>query len=328
METSGTESTGSVLLYQQIVDYFVRGISSGILAAGCRLPTVRAYAAQQNIALGTVKHAYDVLEQMGYIEKVQGRGTFVSDIHKDRPRGKKDRAMTAIDTLLDQMEELGFSPEEVRIFFDLKLRERQGLSAAVRIGAVDCCPETLSAMCRQINAFPNADVYEYLLEQVLDEPYEFSPDADIVVTSSTHFDELCAKMPEGARIFRLFIAISREALLQLARIPAQYKVGIIAATRRFASVIQNCCKEYCVLGLPPRTALLGDTAAVEALIKQCDQLILPINCLQYCSPKEQKLLQNLPQAAPPISFEYHVDKGSLLALEDEILKIVRQKQRT
>ena len=324
MKTRG--SAGSALLYQQIVDYFVRGISDGIFDAGYKLPTVRAYAAEQNIALGTVKHAYDILEQLGYVEKIQGRGTFVSDIHKDRSFGKKNRAMTAIDTLLDQMFELGFSKEEIRIFLDLKLREREGVLASVRIGAVDCSPETLSAMCRQINSFPNADVYEYLLQPVLNTPHEFCPNVDLVVTSSTHFDEVAAKMTEDARIFRLSIAISRKALLQLARIPAEYKIGIIAATKRFASVIQSCCKEYSMLTAPPMTALFGDTASVEALVNRCDQLILPSNYLHYCSPKEQTLLAAMPSLAPPISFEYHVDKGSLLALEDEISKIVRDKQ--
>ncbi len=326
MKTSDNVSDSSAPLYQQIVDYFVNSINCGMFAAGYRLPTVRAYAKEQNIALGTVKHAYDILEQLGYIEKVQGRGCFVSNINEDRLRGKKSRAMAAIDTLLNQLIDLGFSPEEIRIFLDLKLREREELPATVHLGAIDCCPETLSAMCRQINAFPNVDVYEYLLKQVLEASHEFSPELDMIVTTSTHFDDLAKKMPEGAHIFRLYMAISRNTLLQLARIPVDFRVGIIAATQRYANIIINCCKEYGLFVKPPMVALFSDTDSVENLVEQCDQLILPSNYLNYCSPKEQALLNGLKSVAPPIYFEYHVDKGSMLALEDEISKVFRQKQ--
>lgn len=326
MKTSDNVSDSSAPLYQQIVDYFVNSINCGMFASGYRLPTVRAYAKEQNIALGTVKHAYDILEQLGYIEKVQGRGCFVSNINEDRLRGKKSRAMAAIDTLLNQLIDLGFSPEEIRIFLDLKLREREELPATVHLGAIDCCPETLSAMCRQINAFPNVDVYEYLLKQVLEASHEFSPELDMIVTTSTHFDDLAKKMPEGAHIFRLYMAISRNTLLQLARIPVDFRVGIIAATQRYANIIINCCKEYGLFVKPPMVALFSDTDSVENLVEQCDQLILPSNYLNYCSPKEQALLNGLKSVAPPIYFEYHVDKGSMLALEDEISKVFRQKQ--
>lgn len=326
MKTSDNAGVGNAPLYQQIVEYFVSSINCGMFAAGYKLPTVRAYAKEQNIALGTVKHAYDILEQLGYIEKVQGRGCFVSNINDDRLRGKKSRAMSAIDTLLNQLIDLGFSPEEIRIFLDLKLREREELPATVHIGAIDCCPETLSQMCRQINAFPNVDVYEYLLKQVLDASREFSPEMDMIVTTSVHFDDLAKKMPQGARIFRLYMAISRNTLLQLARVPVDYSVGIIAATERYANIILKCCKEYGLFTKPPMVALFSDSDSIKNLLEQCDQLIMPSNYLNYCSPKEQALLNELKTAAPPIYFEYHVDKGSMLALEDEIAKVFRHKQ--
>ena len=314
-------------LYQQIADHYEQSIMSGALEAGHKLPTVRAYARENGIALGTIKHAYDILEQRGCIERVQGRGTFVSDIKKAGALSKKDRAMAAIDALLDRMYELSFTPEETRIFFDLKLRERAGQAVVARIGVVDCNKETLAAISAQIASFPNADVVEYPLQAVLDAPREFRPDVDLVVTSSTHFEELKAKTAEDARVLRLSVAISRAALLRIARIPEGSRVGIIAATKRFASIVQNSLKEYALLSEPPEVALLNDLAAVEAVVDRCDTLILPSNYLRYCSGPALKALENLAAQEMYIPFEYRLERGSLLALEDEISKIVRQKQR-
>ncbi len=312
--------------YQKIVDTYTHAINSGILEAGHQLPTVRAYAAEHAISPGTIKHAYDILERMGYIEKVQGRGTFVSDIHKGQSESKKDRAMAAIDSFLDTMAELSFSPAETRIFLDLKLREREENAVTIRIGAVECSPETLFSMSSQVGAIPHVDVYEYLLYPILDSDDRFQPDMDLIVTSATHFEALAAKMPEDTRIIRLAVSVARPTLLQIARIPTQFRVGILTATPRFATIIQNSIEEFSDLDMPPETALFGDTAAVEAIATKSDQLILPDNYLHYCSQAEQTLLHSVQSAASPILYKYRVERGSLLALEDAVGDLVRRKR--
>ncbi len=321
-DTLFTTDSGAPL-YQQIVDYYVRGINSGMFSPGQQLPTVRAYSAERNIAMGTVKHAYDILAQLGYVEKEQGRGTFVADIRKESGLGKKEQAMAAIDAFLDKMYSLSFSPDAIRIYLDLKLREREGQPGAVRIGAVDCCPETLFALSNEIGGLDNVEVYEYPLEPVINAPHDFRPPMDLIVTSAVHYQDLLAKMPPGSRVFRLVITISRATLIALARIPAGSKIGVIAVSERFLRVVLNACKEWGVLSQPPVTAFFGDTAAVEAAARQSDQLIVPADYLRYCNSQEQALLLE----AAPLGFGFNIEKGSLLTLEEEVAKILEQKQQ-
>ena len=66
-----------VPVYRQLVDEIRSAIRAGRLAAGAQLPTVLAMAEDLGLARGTIKRAYDELELLGLVEKVQGRGTFV-----------------------------------------------------------------------------------------------------------------------------------------------------------------------------------------------------------------------------------------------------------
>ncbi|MFF5922611.1 PLP-dependent aminotransferase family protein [Streptomyces flavochromogenes] len=66
--------------YKLLVDTFASEIRSGRLAAGARLPTHRALAARDGIAVVTATRVYAELEAMGLVSREQGRGTFVRDM--------------------------------------------------------------------------------------------------------------------------------------------------------------------------------------------------------------------------------------------------------
>ncbi|MFE5942047.1 PLP-dependent aminotransferase family protein [Streptomyces sp. NPDC056480] len=66
--------------YKHLVDGLASDIRSGRLAAGARLPTHRALAAREGIAVVTATRVYAELEAMGLVSREQGRGTFVRDI--------------------------------------------------------------------------------------------------------------------------------------------------------------------------------------------------------------------------------------------------------
>ena len=112
-----------VPIYRQLVDSIHTAVKKGDLPAGYQLPTVQEMTEQLGIARGTVKRAYDELERLGLVEKVQGRGTFVC-YQPSNSGSRKEQAMAAIDSVLDQLENMGFSAAEINIFLNLKLRER------------------------------------------------------------------------------------------------------------------------------------------------------------------------------------------------------------
>lgn len=61
------DELSDVPIYMQIRNQIVMGISSGELASGEQLPTVRALALEMGINIMTVSKAYQLLKQEGYI---------------------------------------------------------------------------------------------------------------------------------------------------------------------------------------------------------------------------------------------------------------------
>lgn len=88
IDTSGDEAP-----FEQVRRQIAEGAADGSFAAGHRLPTVRALAAELGLAVNTVAKAYRALESDGVIE-TQGRGgTFVAS--RRTPDGATDDAARA-----------------------------------------------------------------------------------------------------------------------------------------------------------------------------------------------------------------------------------------
>ena len=68
-------------LYQQIADSILEQIQSGALEPGARLPSEHALGEQHAVGRNTIRHALSDLAAKGYLESVQGVGTFVTETH-------------------------------------------------------------------------------------------------------------------------------------------------------------------------------------------------------------------------------------------------------
>jgi len=68
-------------LYQQIADSILEMIQTGELQPGARLPSEHALSAEHKVGRNTIRHALSELAAKGYVESVQGVGTFVTETH-------------------------------------------------------------------------------------------------------------------------------------------------------------------------------------------------------------------------------------------------------
>lgn len=68
-------------LYQQIADSILEQIHSGELQPGARLPSEKELSESHQAGRNTIRHALSELAVEGYIESVQGVGTFVTETH-------------------------------------------------------------------------------------------------------------------------------------------------------------------------------------------------------------------------------------------------------
>ena len=72
------ENTSGIPVYRQIIDQVLTAISTGALAAGDQLPTVRQVAVDLEINPNTVVRAYRELEIRQILMTQQGMGTFIT----------------------------------------------------------------------------------------------------------------------------------------------------------------------------------------------------------------------------------------------------------
>ena len=72
------DRSSEVSPYEQLRVQFMEEVTSGTLAAGTRIPTVRKLAEDLGLAPNTVARAYRELEADGFIETRGRNGSFVS----------------------------------------------------------------------------------------------------------------------------------------------------------------------------------------------------------------------------------------------------------
>lgn len=81
------------------------------------------------------------------------------------------------------------------------------------------------------------------------------------------------------------------------------------------------CTEYAVLDNPPEIACCADFNRAMDVARQCDQLILPPNYRLLMSGRDMAPLLECQQRYRPITYQYQIEKGSLLFLEAQAKKI-------
>ena len=67
----------AVPLYQQVMDDLKGEIARGVYAAGSRIPSEMELAKSYGVGRVTVRRAIEELSRAGYLNRQQGRGTFV-----------------------------------------------------------------------------------------------------------------------------------------------------------------------------------------------------------------------------------------------------------
>jgi len=309
-------------IYQQLVDAIQVAIKKGALLSGQQLPTVQQLTNKLGIARGTIKRAYDELEYAGLIEKIQGRGTFVS-YHPDNSGSRKERAMAAIGNLLDNLDGMGLTPNEINIFVNLKLRERFEKEANIKVVVVECNPENLSQVSTQLRHIGGIDIYSYSLDNIKQYPYKLGENFDLIITTSSHAEYLESVVPAKNRIIRIALKPSTQCLSRIIKISADKKVGIIAYSKRFGELLYDTCRMYAENVTVHAPLICANETDVKAYLKNKDVILVPESYEKLLGTQTVDAIHKF--SGEIISCYYEMDEGSLLYLETKIKRLLDQK---
>lgn len=125
MKFAVTISTGSkISIYKQITDQVWLAVTTGKLAVGDQLPSVRALAEELVVNPNTVARAYADLTRDGLIESRAGRGVFITEKRKVFTEEEAWRRLEPlIDAAIGEAMALGFTQQELREALDKKLSQ-------------------------------------------------------------------------------------------------------------------------------------------------------------------------------------------------------------
>lgn len=309
-------------IYRQLVDAIRAAVKKGLLVSGQQLPTVQDVSADLGIAVGTIKRAYDELQREGIVEKIQGRGTFVSYRPADK-KSRKDQAMEAIDTMLDRLEEMGFSAAEINIYLNLKLRERAEGEQKVKVALLECNPENLSQMTEQLRGLGNVELYSHLMESVEEYPYKIGEDMELVVTTATHAREVESLLPIPKRVIRVGLRLTPSCLAEIVKLRKNHVAGILCYSPRFGHLLQSTCKTYAEDVKVAEPEVLAPDMDIAAYLKGKDAVLVPREYEKYCTVTVAQQLRSF--RGKCIECAYEMDEGSVLYLQEKIKRILENK---
>ena len=307
-----------VPIYQQLVDRILADIKTGKLPAGTQLPTVRKLADELNLAHGTIKRAYDELEQAGMVEKIQGRGTFVS-YHPQTPESRKEQAMVAIDRLFDQLEQLNFSISEMSIFIKLKLQERAAQQDNLKVAVVECNPEILSQLCEQLRQISHVDLYSYLLEDVLAYPYKIEEEMDLVVTTQEHAEAIGEMMSSSQKIAKIALQPHANCISQIVKLGAGERVGILCQSPRFGLLMTRICDLFAPQAAVDAPCTFDSNSA--DYLRDKSAILVPESYERYADAPSVKTVEDFAAHGKVIACSYQIDDGSLMYLKEKLQKL-------
>ena len=321
MHRYSINSDSEIPIYRQLVDQINAEIRSGVLPTGTQLPTVREMAEQMHLSCGTVKRVYDRLQEMGDIEMTRRRGTFVKYVREDRD-SRKVMAMTAIDRMIRKLTELNFSPAEIQIFLNLKMREWGLKWSGVRVAMVTDYVELSTALERQLTQLGNVRVSVCQLKQLREYPYSVDEQSDVILASAQDGQRLQSILPDGSKLIKLAFCVPPESAYALAR-ASDGALGVVCAEPGLAALVSNQLPED-VRRL--RVLRADDADGRAAFFEGLDAVVVAPDWETYCDPELSRQIEGYRAANALVTFDYRIDEGSMLYLEERINRIRDERQ--
>lgn len=294
------DRTSDVPVYRQLADRVVALVRAGELAPGTRLPGERELAADLGTARGTVQKALSELTRRGVVESVHGSGTYVTGHAEAAPVG------------------------------------------TVRIAGIDCNPEALSIFAHQFRDVPHVAFSPVALDDVRAGTADLQAlsGSDLLLTTTTHEAELRRLVPAlAARILPAAVSPSRRTVVEMARIPHGAAVGIVCRSERFRRIIES---QLGALGDEPSDFdfLAEDTLVrdgvrtpnadrrLEAFLSRLSVVVVPPDSV--LDPEDPALApvlsRFLSRGGRVVPFEYQIERGSLVHLEEAVERILSRGQ--
>ncbi|MDL2217209.1 winged helix-turn-helix domain-containing protein [Christensenellaceae bacterium OttesenSCG-928-M15] len=309
MENGGERAVA----YRQLCADLFRAIAKGWYAPGTRLPTEDHLCEATALSKGTVRMALKELEDMEFVRRIRGSGTYVEpDFILRRWRYANKLVQALFDSYTEQK---GYSPVEV---YKLFMQERVSLlqpGKNTQIAFVDCTPEAFRCVIKQLEQFHHFKVTPYTVDDAQVEGRVPSSPYAMWLTTGTHYAELeHIAWRRGIRLEWVELSISSRTAADIVRLSDTQMVGVIYQSENFLRNVRfNMHNLQKFNGLYP--CPIQDWQERLKLADAMDIVFVVPPTLQEDIPEGEHILSCLRGLRKKVVvFEYQIDQGSLVKL--------------
>lgn len=312
---------------KQIANLIMKNVEMQLLLPGEKLPTERELAQLLQVSRGTIKAAYQYLEQSNVIRTRQGSGSFVLRDEELSQKIRREKAVHLLADTVTSLREMGLSISEMTHLFDACVS--QLTDAVVNIAIIHDSAELLLDISRQLSYQPRVMTSIFITESITEskEPEELLRNFDIIVIPEPQYQEVYTRLPMlQEKCMEAAISPTSETLIHMTTIGREQRIGIICRTNMFLSTVkrlllsygfqENNIVSYFEMDYTTETYFPG---GIHALISFGDAHIFKNPNFAFRNEEfEQK-------NGKIIAFKHQLERGTLLMLEDRIRRINAKK---
>lgn len=318
------KSAGAPALYQQIAEQIVEALNEGRLRPGDRLPTENEVLRRTGISRGTVKKAYDSLQQRGIVRKVQGSGVYVQE-QLENLRDPKRLVAALFDKLTRAY---GMSvPDAYHLVQDLVADAFED-DNPLQVTVVDCNMETIHVIVKQLEQIPGIRLSAVLHDELLlGGDAAIGPQCELALTTQLHHPGVCRYTePLNLPTEPFALRETQETLAAIAKLPEGQAICVVYRSSAFLSSVR-----YTLRLAKRRDKVIPcqeeDTARLDQYCLSGLPFLLPPDYLTHSSNRTLQYIYRARAAGSvviPMAFE--IDQGSMLYIA-ELVKSMRAKRR-
>ncbi len=244
--------------------------------------------------------------------------------------GRKERALTLIDEMLCELRSMRFTYREIETFVRLKIMEHESRIADLNIVAIDCNPEALSIFEDQLRYISRVRIHRILLSELRENetPEAMLGQFNLILTTTTHYNELVGMVPSLAdRILEARVSPSEKTELEMERLRHAVRIGVICRSDEFLRIIKD--------HLSLRLSAPGQVDSrreqhdlyLSEFLNDKDVLVIPPDSTLGQGKDDAAALRGFAgRGGRIIKFEYQLDRGSLIRIEERISDLLETER--
>ncbi|MDP3058629.1 MAG: GntR family transcriptional regulator [bacterium] len=307
-----------VPLYIQLKEQIRQQVTNGAWGPGFKLPTERQLSGLLGISRNTVGQAFNELEVEGIVHSFQGKGTFIVEADPiSINEGRIHRLENILEEAIEQALLEGFTCSEYLATAGVIAQRKQQLFSTVRIVFIECNREQVDFFSKQLELGSGVSIFPIVIDELYsgaEEMFEKINEADIIVTTFFHIDEVRRTVPDTKRVLAVALDPQLETIVRIARIPRGKRLGLICISSIFAEKVMVSLTTAGIDYLD-----LVATHSREPL--ELTQIIGTSDVLLVSPGRKKEVAQLCLGNKEIIEFVYKPDQSSINLLQSEINKL-------